>query len=256
MKNIIRYIFLTAQRDSLFLGVAVSIILGCQFAFFLGGTAIVEQMETSLVYAAGICRVVLVIGLVIFIAFHIRRSFENREIDLMLVRPVSRTSFIIAYWLGFSIIALLLVLFTSIIIYAWSFFTFNYTPMQNLEGFLVWSFSLLLEALVVVALAMASALILRSTVIAVLFCLGFYVLSRVAGFVLLLATKPWAKEVSDYTFLTISKLVPRLDFFGKTEWIVYGLKNSYDLKLFVLQAVIYCGLMLSIAVIDFKRKEF
>jgi len=256
MKNIVRYIFLTAQRDSLFLGLAISIIFCCYVAFFLGGTALVEQQEMSLVYAAGVSRLVLVAGLIIFIAFHIRRSFENREIDLMLVRPVSRHKFIMSYWIGFSVISFFLVLFTSLCIYLFTLGMYEMKPPQNIEGYLYWTFSLFLETQIIVALAMASSLILRSTIIAALFSLGFYILSRMAGFILLIATKPGANGALDQSFMGISALIPRMDFFGKTDWIIYGVKDINEIYHFIIQAVIYCGLMLSVAIIDFRRKEF
>lgn len=256
MKNIVRYIFLTAQRDSLFLGLAISIIFCCYIAFFLGGTALEEQKEMSLVYAAGVSRLVLVVGLIIFIAFHIRRSFENREIDLMLVRPVSRNKFIFSYWVGFSVISFFLVIFTSICIYCFTLGLYEMKPPQNLEGYLYWTFSLFLETQIIVALAMASSLILRSTIIAALFSLGFYILSRMSGFIMLIVTKPDAVTSLDRGFSGVSALLPRMDMFGKTEWIVYGIKDISEVYHFVGQAVIYCGLLLAAAMIDFKRKEF
>src|SRR5471032_2036774 len=117
MWNNVRYILLTAQRDSIFLGLAASVIFGCYIAFFLGGTALDEGAQMSLVYAAGISRIIVILGLIIFIAFHIRRSFENKEIDQMIVRPISRERFIISYWLGFSAVAFFFVLFTTVILY-------------------------------------------------------------------------------------------------------------------------------------------
>lgn len=240
----------------MFLGLAISIIFCCYVAFFLGGTALVEQQEMSLVYAAGVSRLVLVAGLIIFIAFHIRRSFENREIDLMLVRPVSRHSFIISYWIGYSIISFFLVLFTSLCIYLFSIGLYDMAQPPNMEGFLYWSLSMFLETQIIVALAMASSLILRSTIIAALFSLGFYILSRMAGFILLIVSKPYKTGTLDQSFLGISAFVPRMDFFGKTDWIVYGVKHNVEIEYFIMQAAIYCGLLLSVAIIDFKRKEF
>ena len=93
----VKYILLTAQRDSLFFGLAALIVFASYLATFMGSTAAVEEGQTAMIYTAGIARLVLALGLSVFIAFHIRRSFENREIDLMLVHPVSRSSFIFAY---------------------------------------------------------------------------------------------------------------------------------------------------------------
>ena len=248
-----RYILMTAQRDSLFLGLAISVIFAAYIAFFLGTTAAVEEGQTSMVYAAGISRIILILGLVIFVAFHIRRSFENREIDLMLVHPISRTKFILSYLLGYSIIALFFVLFAAIVLYLLAHI---HSLNQNLEGLGIWTLSVLLEAVIMSTLAMTASLILRSTVITVLLSLGFYVLSRMAGFVLMIVNKPGNEGFSFDIFEHISKLIPRMDFFGKTEWLLYGYKTNEEVYLFLAQAAIYTTLLAAIAIYDFKKKEF
>lgn len=248
MRNKIKYILLAAQRDSLFLGLAVAIAISCSLGLFLGSNALSEQNEMSMVYAAGAARIVMIVGLILFTAFSIRRFFENREIDLMLVRPVSRAQFIISFWVGFSMVALFFVLFTAFLLYIFT--------SPNLEGFLVWTISLLFESFVVLALAMTAALILKSAVSAVMLTLGFYVLSRMAGFVMLIVTKPGPQDFFDKMFYYISSIIPRLDFFGKTEWLVYGVKDFADVKLFAIQAVVYLLLLICISIFDFKRKEF
>lgn len=50
--------------------------------------------------------------------------------------------------------------------------------------------------------------------------------------------------------------VPRLDFFAKTEWLVYGMENSHELRLLLLQAAIFIPLLLVAAIIDFRKKQF
>lgn len=247
MWNNVRYILLTAQRDSIFLGLAAAVIFGCYMAFFLGGTALDEGAQMSLVYAAGISRIVVILGLIVFIAFHIRRSFENKEIDQMIVRPISRERFIVSYWLGFSAVALFFVIFTSVILFLLS---------PNLHGLIFWSLSLLCESLIMVSLVMAASLILRSTVVAVLLCIGFYVLSRMAGFLLIIVTRPGSNGLANDTFGHISKVIPRMDFFAKTDWLVYGLSSWNDVYLYLAQGAIYVGLLLAVAIVDFNRKQF
>lgn len=253
MWNKIRYILLTAQRDSLFFGLALSIIFASYVAFFLGSTAVVEEGQTSLVYTAGISRIVLMLGLVIFVAFQIRRSFENREIDLMLVHPISRTKFILSYIIGYGVIAGFFVLFAAAVLYAFAYYS---DAKPDINGFGIWTLSVFLEAVIIASLALTSSLILRSTVLTVFLCLGFYVLSRMAGFVLIIVTRPWSKGITDEAFAQISKFVPRLDFFGKTEWLLYGYKSYEEVYLFAAQAAIYITLLLTIAIYDFKKKEF
>lgn len=244
----VRYILLTAQRDKLFFALAASILAAVTLAIFLGSNSVSEQSETSMVFAASVLRVVLMLGLTIFTAFSINRFFDNREIDLMLVRPVSRASFVLSFWVGFSMIALLFVIFSSIIIFLFS--------NPNLGGFAYWSISLLLETITVLALTMASTLILRSAVSSVLLSLGFYILSRLGGFIMMIVTKPGPDTIPNDIFYAISSIIPRLDFFAKTEWLVYGVGETAEITRFMLQALAFIALLLAIAVYDFKRKEF
>lgn len=253
MWNKVRYILLTAQRDSLFFGLAISIIFSTYVAFFLGSTAVVEEGQTSLVYSAGISRIVLVLGLIVFVCFHIRRSFENREIDLMIVHPISRTKFILSYMLGYGIIALFFVVFTAFVLFGFAKYS---QAKPNIDGFMVWTGSVFLEAVIISAMAMAASMILRSTVLAVLLCLGFYVLARMVGFLLIIVNAPGNNEVSYQSFAHISKFIPRLDFFGKSEWLLYGFKSYEEIGLFAAQAGIFITLLLALAVYDFKKKEF
>ena len=47
-----------------------------------------------------------------------------------------------------------------------------------------------------------------------------------------------------------------MDFFSKTEWLVYGLKSWDDVYLYLGQGAIYVGLLLLVAIVDFNRKQF
>jgi ABC-type transport system involved in multi-copper enzyme maturation permease subunit len=248
MFNQVRYILLTAQRDFLFFALAIAILGAATLSMFLGSNSLSEQSETSMVFAAGVVRGVLVLGLTIFTAFSISRFFDNREIELMVVRPASRASFVFSFWIGFSMVALLFVLFSSIVLYLFS--------SPNLEGFLFWSGSLLLETMLILALTMAAALILRSAVSAVMLSLGFYILSRLGGFIMMIVTKPGPETIENDIFLAISAIIPRLDFFAKTEWLVYGITDAGDIGRYMIQAAVFTILLLGIAIYDFQRKEF
>ncbi|OYW17650.1 MAG: hypothetical protein B7Z54_07700, partial [Sphingobacteriales bacterium 12-47-4] len=61
---------------------------------------------------------------------------------------------------------------------------------------------------------------------------------------------------STWTLKAISVIVPRLDFFAKGSWMIYGPKSYDDLWLFLVQALVFIPLLLAAAIIDFKRKQF
>ena len=50
-------------------------------------------------------------------------------------------------------------------------------------------------------------------------------------------------------------LLPRLDLFGKTSWLLYGFEMQ-GLWAFVLQSAVYVPLLLMMAMYDFTRRQF
>ena len=170
MSTTIRYILLTALRDWLFLGLFIAIALAFAVASFLGDTALVEESQMATTYAAGSTRVILLIGLIVFVCFHVRNAFSNKEIDLMLSRPISRTAFVISYWIGFACIAFLLCAALALLFI-----------VQGVDalGLSYWIASMAMESLFVVAFALFASLILRSAVASVLLALA--VLAQLRG---------------------------------------------------------------------------
>lgn len=254
MLTTIRYILLTASRDFLFFGLLLAVVVATALSAVLGSTALVEGLSMTLSFASTAARIVLLLGLMIFVCFHLRQAFEQKEIDVLLSRPLSRAKIVLSYWLGFSLVAFLLVLASVMVL--------SFLSLSGLTGFAVWSGSLLLEALLVVAMAMFAAFTLRSAVSAVLATLGFYVLGRLMGFFMLIVDShislgdatitQWAKGL----VAGISMVIPRLDLFGQSEWLVYGIAQYNELLMAALQMAVYIPLLLAAATIDFIRKEF
>ena len=248
----IRYILITALRDRLFTGLFIGILVATAISATLGGTALIEEKEMTLSFASWSARVILIVGLIVFICFHIRSSFDTKEIDVILSRPISRSNLILSYWLGFSFIGLLLAVPTISII--------AIIGANDFVGFIGWSTSILLEIGLVVALSLFAAFTVRSAVVAVLGCMGFYILSRTMAF-FVFASNSGAVSGEKFIILkwilqTISTVMPRLDFFGKSDWLIYGFNSAQDWHLFVIQTAIYIPILLIATMIDFRRKEF
>lgn len=254
MRPTIRYILLTALRDRLFLALLLGILAATWISRVLGGTALVETQEMSLAFGAVSSRLILMIGLVVFLCFHVRHAFDTKEIDVFLSRPVSRARLVLAYWLGFAFVGLLLVLPTCAII--------AQMGLVNRAGFFIWGLSLIMEAGLVVAIALFASFTLKSAVASVMASLGFYVLSRMMAFFLIttesafVARAEWQGAILTYALKTIAVVIPRLDLFSKTEWLVYGAHATTDLMLFAAQAFIFIPLLLLATMLDFQRRQF
>ncbi|NDF12820.1 MAG: hypothetical protein EB060_08445 [Proteobacteria bacterium] len=260
MWTTIRYILITALRDKLFIGLFAAILIAASIALFLGSTAMVEQQQMTIAYIAGSARVILVVGLIVFICFHVRRAFENREVEVTLTRPISREAYVFCYWLGFSVLSFLVVVPLSLLMALFL--------KVNMVGLFFWSLSLIAEVLLIGAFALSCGLILQSAVTGVMVSFGFYIISRMMGFFTFMLQQKTATNLTDWYWWTqriletISMVVPRLDMFAKTEWLIYGMDGSagvwvwHNVPLFLLQALIYVPLLLFMSIYDFRRRQF
>jgi ABC-type transport system involved in multi-copper enzyme maturation permease subunit len=250
----IRTIFLVALRDRLFAGLLAGILAATLIARTLGSTAMLEPEAMGLAFAAAGNRLILMVGLMVFVAFHVRHLFETREMELLLSRPLGRVKLLLGLWLGYVLVGLLLAL-PAIGLVAWL------DPVRG-TGLALWAASIVLEAWLVISFTLFVSVTLGSGVMAVLASLGFYVLSRMMGFFVMITQSAMTDTTSlganaKWVLTAISAVIPRLDFFSKTEWLMYGTATATaPVWLFALQAAIFIPLLLAASCIDFKRKQF
>lgn len=250
----IRYILMTAVRDRLFVGLLIGLVAAALISRAMGYTALLEPEQMTLSFSAASARMILAVGLIVFVCFHVRHAFDSREIDVLLSRPISRASLVLSYWFGFALIALLLTGAAALIL--------AIAGLLDIPGFALWAASLVLELWLVVAIALFTAFTLSSAVSSVLASLGFYVLSRMMGF--FTATAENGVLFADATINNlleraidfVSLFIPRLDFFGKSSWLVYGIEPGGEAWYFLLQAVVFIPLLILLTMIDFRRKQF
>ncbi|MHB1241775.1 MAG: hypothetical protein ACYC18_14960 [Gammaproteobacteria bacterium] len=219
-------------------------------AIFLGGALIFEAEASIVVFAAGAARVAVILGLTVFVAFHVERLYDTREIEAILSRAISRGGFILSYWLGLVIVALLFVVPVA-----------AFLAIFHLSGLgaLWWSVSLALECCIVLAFALFAGIILERAIPTFFATAGFYTLARLVSFLIGIATsgkQNGINQVSNPAFDAISLFMPRLDLFCQTRWLVYG-PDARELFFWIpLQAAIYIPLLLLMAAWDLGRKDF
>ena len=250
----VRYILLTALRDWLFAALMIGVIACALIAHMLGSTALVETQEMTLSYTSASARIVIITGLIIFACFHVRNAFDTKEIDVFLSRPITRSNLVFSYWVGFAAVAILLVIPTIVMI--------TVQGVLNWKGFFFWSLSLLVECWLVLAIALFAAFTLKSAVTSTMASMGFYVLARMMGFFIATSQSgfvfdtQWINFILGHALKLVSTIIPRLDLFAKSDWLIYGLKNIQDLKLFIAQAAIFIPLLILATIADFRRKQF
>ncbi len=253
MKTILHFIFLTAIRDRLFTAIIALLLLIVGITMALSETVMVENAETHLAMSAGLARIVVNMGIALFVCFQVRGLYDSKEIEVMLTRPISRTKLLIGLWLGFACVASLLVLILTAILIA-----FNVGGNQDLA---IWSGSLLLEGLIVVAISIFAAISNKGFVTSVLICFSFYTLGRLMAFFVATANARitidlWLHRIMRYVIDAISVVMPRLDMFADTDWLIYGVQDYHSILFFTAQAAIFIPFMIAVALFDFKKKQF
>ncbi len=256
MKSILKYILLSGTRDKLYLGLFISLIIAFSLSIFLGSTAMVEQQQMTTAYISGLSRGVLVIGTIIFVCLNMNRAFENKEVEFMLSKAISREHFILSYLIGFFVSILMILIPLIVAIF--------FATKADKFGLLMWSLSLLSELMIVICFSLLASLILKNSFSSILASLGFYIISRLMGMFVMAINLPKSVstniEFSTQSFSTILKFLsaifPRLDLFGQSEWLTYGISDFWNLQVILVQSLIYIPLMIFMAFHDFKKKQF
>lgn len=259
MGTTIRYIFLTARRDYFFIALVLAVLASLFLGNFLGDLSQIEKDETKIAYFAGISRIILMVGLIIFVSFHVRRSFENKEIDIILTKPITRAEFVLSYWLGFVAVAFILVVLIGLLLAGQiRLFPSVGFAKADLGHFLA---SLMLESVMISGVAIFSALILKSAVSSVLLSLGFYILGRMLGFFIYMIDGKVASygftggAISEKFIIAFSMIYPRLDLFANTDWLFYGFGDA-SLWIIIRSFIIFTSIIFVATLIDFKKKQF
>ncbi len=253
MKSILKYILLAGIRDRLYIGLFITLAASFSLSIFLGSTSFVEAQQTTAAYIAGSSRAILAIGMILFVCLSVARAFENKEVEFIISKSISREQFILSYIAGFFLAAFLIFIPLVIAILV--------VTQANKFGLLIWSASLLSELMIVISFALLASLILKNSFSAIMASFGFYMISRLMGVFVLAINLPQdisqAKTQSlGFGLKLLSALFPRLDLFTQSEWLSYGISNGSNLKIIFIQALIYIPLMIFMAFHDFKKKQF
>ncbi len=248
---LVKYVFMAAIRDKLILSMLVILLLGSSLSMFLGSAAIIEKDQFSLVFAGSSLRIVSVLGLVLFVVFFVRRSFEGKDIEFLLSRPISRLNIIFSYGTAFSLLAVFMGLAVGLAVYA-------VAPHLFGDGHVIWIASIMVEGVIMVNLALFFSMYISSSASASMVTLGSYVLSRMMGQLLGIVDSPLVHSEGVYsiTLQFVSAVTPRLDLMGQSSWLIYGADSSFSILDALLQGGIFSVFILLAASLDFIRRQF
>ena len=248
--TIARFTALEAARGRLAWLVAGFTLAGCVLATFAGEIAITETREARGGLLAAWLRACAVFTVSAFVTASAVRELHDKGLDLILSMPVRRGTYYAGKLAGFAGVSVLSAAACGLAL-VW------FAPPAQVA---LWAASLGLELLIVIAMSLLCVLTFPQIAWALGTVIGFYVLSRAMAALQLMAHDPLADPASVAQQLiralvdTLAFVLPDLDRFTESEWLIDGAGTIADLGFAAMQAVIYVALLCAAALFDLYRK--
>lgn len=244
------YTVLEALRNRL-----LWVVLGMAFAAwgltaFVGELAITETREIQVSLLAWTLRLGAVFLVCLFVASSQAREFEDKGVELLLAFPMPRAAYYFGKLGGYVLTAWIISLCYGAITLLYA------SPAQAL----LWAMSLGMELMLVTALTLLLTLTFAQVTAAVAFTLAGYALARSIGALQLMAQGPLYDPSSHYQMLMarsvdlLAYLLPSLDRYTQTQWLVYSTGEWKDALWIVAQTAVYLLLLAGAALVDLYRK--
>lgn len=246
-----RFTLLEAWRTRLLWLFVIALALVFGAAYFLQQLAITESTRVQIVFSASASRLISVFVLSLFILTSLVREFNDKGLELTLSFDLRRADYILGRLLGFMLIALLMALLAGL-------------PQWMLAPFpaaLQWTCSLALELVIVAALSVFCILTFTQLMPAASFVAAFYLLARAMTAIRLISANPigvedtLSRQVMAWLVDALALVLPALDRFTQSAWLVDGATGWPAVGACALQATLYSSLLVAAAMFDFYRRN-
>jgi len=250
--TIARFTVLEAWRTHLPWATVTVLIIAAGTSMFVKELAITESNRVAVAFLAGIGRIAVVLMVSLYIVSTMAREFNDRVTDLTLSLELPRASYVLGKLLGYGTVATGIALSAGMLL----------LPFAGGIGWLVWTSSLVLELWIVASLSLFCIVTFNQVMQAVGFVLAFYALARSIGAIQLISASPLLANGEATRSLTrtlldiIAYLLPGLDRFTQTTWLVDSGANLNSLGLIVGQTAVYAALLTAASLFDFQRRNF
>ncbi|MCK5877890.1 MAG: hypothetical protein KAG43_09660 [Candidatus Marithrix sp.] len=244
-------VILEALRTRFFTVVSTLLVIGFGLSIFIGQIAIVETVTYQSSLLAAFLRLSAVYIISLFVIASMVHEFHNNSIYLWLSLSLQRSSYFIGKFSGFALVALVTAILFGIALLI-------YVPYLQVG---LWSLSLFCELLMVTAVSLLCVLTFHQTVPAFSMVLGFYILARSISAIQLMAqsslshSQSWVDQFINSLIELLSMLLPNLENFTQSEWLVYHTGNFNSLIEILIQTSIYVTLLICMSLFDLYRKN-
>lgn len=248
--TIARYTLLEALRNRL-LWLLLAMALGAVgISGFLNELALTESRELQAALLGAVLRLAAVFLIATFVVTSMVREANDKGLELLMALPLPRAVYLLGKLAGFAALAVLpALLFGALALF--------FAPPAQAA---LWAVSLLCECWIVAAFSLLCMLTLNQVLPALAAAVAFYVLARVVGTLQLLGHGAATAQSASQQALTagvdgLALLLPHLDRFTRSDWLVYHDGGAADLLAIAVQTAIYVALMAAAGLFDLYRKQ-
>lgn len=249
--TIARFTLLEAVRTRLLAVVAIILILLFLGSLFVQHIAVTETTRMQTGFLAATARMAAVFVLSLHVAGSMVREFNDKGVDLLLSLALPRAGYYLGKFLGFAGIAVAIAALTTLALV-------TLAPGPSL---VLWGVSLALELILVAALALFCVITFAQIMPAISFVAAFYLLARSINAVRLLSVSPllapndWTNRAIAHLVDALAWLLPDLDRFTSTAWLVDHSGSLAMLGLNTVQTLLYGALLVVAGLFDLYRRD-
>ena len=256
MKNsvltIAKYTCIEAIRNRFFLLLLIGILIIFGIGEFVGAIAITETRQIQAGILAFVLRFTAVLIISLLVIGSLVREFNDNAVTMIISLPVPRYIYYFGKFTGFSMLALIISVLMSMPLWIFS----------SADQVGLWTVSLLCELLILISVSMLFILTLENILVAFSAVTAFYLLARSINTILLIGQSPilestaLSQKFMNILVIVIAYVLPDLDKFTQTDWLVYAHGTIQSLYIVGLQTSIYLVFLSAAALFDLYRKNF
>jgi ABC-type Na+ efflux pump permease subunit len=236
--TIARYTLLEALRNRL-LWLLIGAALGAVgLAGFLHELALTESRQLQAALLGAVLRLAAVFLVATFVVTSMVREANDKGLELLLALPMPRSVYLAGKLAGFGALAVVPALLFGALALA-------VAPPDQAA---LWAVSLLCECWIVAAFSLLCVLTLQQVLPALAAALQ---LMGMAGS----ARSDLGQHVLGGAIDLLGLLLPHLDQFTRSDWLVYHGGTGADLLAVLVQTALYVGLMAAAGLFDLYRKQ-
>ncbi len=219
-------------------------------SLFVRELAVAEAARFQIAFYAAAARLCAVFLTSVYVLASISREFNDKGLEVVLALDVPRSHYICGKLAGFMLAAVLIAMVISLPLWV----------LAPTAAALMWTASLVIELALVAALSLFCVVTFSQLLPAAGFVAAFYLLARSIDAMRLMSAHPLigaeapSQQVMTAFIETLGYVLPALDRWTATTWLVDAVPAPAALGGIALQGAIYLALLTSAALFDFHRR--